>query len=463
MLSSEDIKNIASSGEGYNAEFKVSIPNKVKELTEEVCAFSNASGGVLLIGVDDQNTIQGVQISNSKRSAIQNSLNEIMPTLSCQFYMVEVDGKDVAVIETPSGPNKPYVLSGAIYVRIGPNSQKLTSVEQMRDFFQQADRIYFDEAPCPAFEPDTDLDADNLRHFRSQAALSPAISDEQVFANLRLFAADGSFKNGAALFFGKSPDAFFEKAVVRCLAFDGQDKRFVNDDKVMTGPLYQQYLQVMEWLKHKIAVRYDIEGKGADPRHEDWEIPATVFKEALINALSHRDYYDRGGRIMVEVYSDRVEISNPGGLVSAISPKDFGKRSHCRNPLVFGLFERIRMVEQIGSGVGRMRSVMTEAHLPMPEFYYDGIFTVLLRRPLSFTDWMEGWSKSLTANRLSILQLVYTNPQITKKELVDQIGISSTAIDNNLNHLKQEGLLDRIGTKGGRWVLKFKSPPEIEA
>jgi ATP-dependent DNA helicase RecG len=463
MLNSEDIKTIASSGEGYNAEFKVSIPNKVKELTEEICAFSNAAGGVLLIGVDDQNVIRGVQINNSKRSSIQNSLNEISPALPCQFYMVEVDGMEIAVIETPSGPNKPYVLSGAIYVRIGPNSQKLTSVEQMRDFFQKADKIYFDENPCPAFSEDTDVDTENLKIFRSQAGLSQVITDEQVFTNLRLFTPDGSFKNGAVLFFGKSPETIFEKAVIRCLAFEGQDKRYVSDDKVMTGPLFQQYLQVMDWLKGKIAVRYDIEGKGADPRNEDWEIPATVFKEAIINALSHRDYYERGGRIMVEVYSDRVEISNPGGLVSAISPKDFGKRSHCRNPLVFGLFERMRMVEQIGSGVGRMRSLMTDAKLPMPEFHHDGIFTVLLRRPLSFSDWIDAWALSLTANRVAILNLVYLNPQITKKELVEKVGISATAIDNNLNFLKEEGLLDRIGTKGGRWVLKFKSPPEIES
>jgi len=76
MLNIEDIKSIVQSGEGYNAEFKIRVPAKVKELTEEVCAFSNAAGGVLLLGVDDNNVIHGINIDNTKRSAIQNSLND---------------------------------------------------------------------------------------------------------------------------------------------------------------------------------------------------------------------------------------------------------------------------------------------------------------------------------------------------------------------------------------------------
>jgi ATP-dependent DNA helicase RecG len=82
MITADDIKLLVASGEGYNAEFKISVPSKVKELTEEICAFANAAGGVLLIGVNDANEIKGVNIDSAKRSAIQNSLNEITPHLS---------------------------------------------------------------------------------------------------------------------------------------------------------------------------------------------------------------------------------------------------------------------------------------------------------------------------------------------------------------------------------------------
>ncbi|GBL35248.1 hypothetical protein EMGBS15_08430 [Filimonas sp.] len=110
MITANDIKLLVALGEGYNAEFKVSVPSKVRELTEEVCAFANAAGGVLLLGVNDANEIKGISIDNVKRSAIQNSLGDISPHLTCSINLIEVDGKTIGVIEVPSGPNKPYVL-----------------------------------------------------------------------------------------------------------------------------------------------------------------------------------------------------------------------------------------------------------------------------------------------------------------------------------------------------------------
>ena len=344
MLNPTEIKSIVASGEGYNAEFKVSLPSKIKEITEEVCAFANASGGVVLIGVDDANNIKGITIDNAKRSAIQNSINEISPVLKCDFNIIEVDGKNIAVIEVPSGQNKPYVLSGAIYVRQGPNSQKLTTVEEMRDFFQQADKIYFDDAICKEANIEDDIAKENINTFRFEAGLVNVTSNEQLFTNLKLVTNDGQLKNGTVLFFGSNPEKFFEKAVIRCVAFDGIDKRYIVDDKVMTGTLYQQYQKSMIWLKSKLNVRYDIEGEGGKPRKELWEIPETAFKETIINSLAHRDYYDIGARITIEVFDDRVEISNPGGLVSALPRSEFGKRIASRNPLIFVLFERISEV-----------------------------------------------------------------------------------------------------------------------
>lgn len=458
MLNPTDIKSIVNSGEGFNAEFKVNLPSNLKSITEEVCAFANASGGVVLIGVDDKNIIRGVTLENSKRSAIQNSIGEISPPLQCDFYIVEVDGKGIAVIEVPSGQNKPYVLSGAIYVRQGPNSQKLTTVEEMRDFFQQADRIYFDEAPCTEVNIATDLDKENIAVFRTEAGLNNTISDEQIFQNLRLTTKEGYLKNGAVLFFAKEPEHFFEKAVVRCIAFDGTDKRYIIDDKIMAGSLYQQFLKSMYWLHSKLDIRYDIEGEGSKPRKELWEIPETVFKEAIINSLAHRDYYDKGGRITIELFDDRVEISNPGGLVSAITRNEFGKRSLSRNPLIFGLFERMRMVEQIGSGISRMRDLMKEKGLTPPEFNIDGMFTVTFRRLFDFEKWVNKWVNNLSEKQIIILEVIHKNKEVKKSVLQELTGFSATTLDNNLEILKKEGLLEREGTKGGIWILHYISP-----
>lgn len=342
QLTPDDVKSIVQAGEGYNAEFKIRIPTKLKEISEEICAFANSAGGVLFIGVSDDNTIHGTSIDNRKHSAIQNSINEINPILTTDIYNVDVDGKTVWVIEVNSGIQKPYTLSGAIYVRQGPNTQKLTTVEQMRDFFQQSDRIYFDEAPCADFDVTRDINQDWFENFRLQSGLSKAVSHNQVINNLKLLLPDGNVKNGGALFFGNAPEQFIETAVIRCIAFEDKNKTSIVDDKVFGGALMLQYEQAIQWLKGKLSVRYEIKGTG--PREEVWEIPKTAFKEAIINALSHRDYYDKGAKITIELFEDRVEISNPGGLTSAISPAEFGTKSHSRNPLIFGLFVRIQMV-----------------------------------------------------------------------------------------------------------------------
>uniref|UniRef100_UPI0040492163 RNA-binding domain-containing protein n=1 Tax=Flavobacterium sp. TaxID=239 RepID=UPI0040492163 len=458
MYNQTEIKSIIAAGEGYNTEFKVSVPSNVKGITEEVCAFANASGGVVLIGVDDNNNIKGVIIDNSKRSAIQNSINEISPALRCEFYIIEIDGLNIAVIEVPSGQNKPYVLSGAIYVRQGPNSQKLTTPEEMRDFFQQTGKIYFDDASCMDASIEKNISEENIKTFRFEAGLINATSDEQLFTNLKLITSDGHLKNGTILFFGNNPEQFFEKAVIRCVVFDGTDKRYIIDDKVMSGTLYQQYQQSMIWLKSKLDVRYEIESEGGNPRKELWEIPEIAFKEIIINSLAHRDYYDKGGRITIEVFDNRVEISNPGGLISAVPRNEFGKRSASRNPLIFGLFERMRLVEQIGSGITRIRDVMKDEGLTPPEFSIDGMFSVTLRRPFDFEKWVNNWVNNLSEKQLLILTAIHNDPSIKKSELQQLVDFSATAIDNNIDILKEEGLLERKGTKGGVWIIHYNNP-----
>jgi ATP-dependent DNA helicase RecG len=453
MITADEIKMLVASGEGYNAEFKALVPAKVKELSEEVCAFANAAGGVLLIGINDQNKVVGVTVDNAKRSAIQNSLGEITPHLSCSILFVDVDGKNVGVIEVPSGPNKPYVLSGAIFVRIGPNTQKLTTAEQMRDFFQQSDKIYFDEMPCAEYNPDTMTDKDFLLMFKAESRISIGIPEEQIFRSLKLYSKENQFKNGAVLFFGKHPEEIVPAAILRCVAYQGIDKRFIIDDKPFAGNLYQQFQQAMNWLRSKLEIRYDIEGQGSAPRKEIWEIPETVFKEAILNALAHRDYYDKGAVILLELFDNRVELSNPGGLVSAIPESEFGKRSHSRNPLIFGLFARMHLVEQVGSGIVRMYDLMHEAKLPAPQFQKTGIFTVTLMRPVKSSG--KSSEKGSEKSSEKIIKLIKENPAVTIAEMAESLGKSTRAVEKQLAKLKSRNIIDRTGSyKDGYWVIK---------
>jgi ATP-dependent DNA helicase RecG len=146
-----------------------------------------------------------------------------------------------------------------------------------------------------------------------------------------------------------------------------------------------------------------------------------------------------------------VEISNPGGLSSAISPKEFGTKSHSRNPLVFGLFERINMVEKIGSGISRIFDAMKDAELPEPTFITEGFFTVVLKRIVVEKTVYETVAKT---TKEKIIELIRNNPSLTRETIADTLGISPKGIDYHLTNMQNEGILKREGSrKTGKWKL----------
>ena len=317
----------------------------------------------------------------------------------------------------------------------------------MFDFFQQSGKLYFDEATCNTFDPETQIDESNFVNFRAETGFLPGISDHQIRQNLHLFTSDGHFKRCAVLFFGAHPESFYEQAIIRCVAFRGTNKRFISDDKTYGGSLFHQYISAMEWLRGKLNVAYDIEGQGGGPRKEVWEIPETVFKEAIINALSHRDYYEKGAVTSIELFDDRVEMSNPGELLAAVG-KDFGHKSVSRNPLIFGLFQRIHLVEKVGSGILRMEELMLGSNLPTPIYQKEGMFTFVFNRPdVTVEETVEETSEK-------ILSLIDKNNSITISELAKMIGLTTRAIEKQIDNLKNQNKLKRIGSdKSGHWQI----------
>lgn len=461
MLTAEEIKSLAYSGEGYNVDFNIRVPSKMKEVTTEVCAFANSEGGYIIFGIDNGGTIQGIDIDNNTRSKIQDAVRDISPAIHVNLYPVVVDDKTVWVLDVPSGKDKPYVISGVIYMREGANSQKLTTAEEIRSFFQTSNRIYFDAVPCMQFDKDKDLDEDNFSSFRHESNMTGNVSTNQILNNLQVFNESGIIKSGGVLFFGKEPERIFPHAVIHCVLFKGTTKVHIIDDKYYGGSLYHQYKQAEAWIMDKLKVSYIMEGMNA--RKEVWEIPLPVFKEAIINALSHRDYYEQGAVTMVEIYEDRVVISNPGGLLPAVQ-KEFGTRSMSRNPLIFGLFTRMNLVEQVASGIPRMRDEMKEAGLPEPTFVADGgFFTVEFKRPSShdtisgtINGTINGTTKAKEVVEDMVLQLIESNEGLSAIDISESIKKSRRSTMRYLHKLKEAGKIEFRGSNktGGYYVTK---------
>jgi len=457
IMTTEELEILIKQGEGYNIEFKRAIPSKASDLADEICAFANAAGGTVIVGIDDNGNTVGITMDNTMRSRLQNVLNTIEPRIEVAVQELARDGKTVLCLQCKSGKEKPYIVSGSIFVRNGPNSEKITSANQMREFFQLSDRIFFDEGLCRNFKYPDDFDEELFNRFLTTAGISNVLPTQTLLDNLQLVTSDHHFKNGAVLFFGKKPQRFFPQAITRCLLFKGTDKVHIMDDKTFEGNLIEQYNGAYAYLYQKLNLNYIIEGAG--PRKEILEIPEEALKEALVNALCHRDYYARGAVTHVEIFDDRVDITNPGGLVLSIPKEEFGTRSFSRNSLVFGLFLRMDMVEKIGSGIKRMKDEMAAANLPEPAFGLEGFFTVTFYRPMEFEKWLNSWGLYLTPSLINVLKAINNNAFITKPELSEIIGQGHTSVSKYISQLREMGLLTRTGSrKTGNWTI-IKIPP----
>ena len=452
----EKLLELIQQGEGQRLEFKVSY---AKDISEEICAFANTDGGILLIGVTDNGIIKGCHYDNTKASQIQNTLAKIQPRLRLEVEKIEVDGKAVVAIHCPApkAEKRVFMISGQLFIRDGASSEKLTSPEEVTKFLQHANAIHFDEAISSRFDYARDFNQSEYDQFLELSGINSRNDPLMILSNLDLVTTGNTFKNAAVLLFANDLQGIYHHAKIRCVQFKGITKVNILDDQFISGTIYEQFHHCMRYLKRNLKTSYKIETAG--PREEILEIPEVVLREALLNSLAHRNYYETGACIMVEIYDDRVEVTNPGGLVPSISKNDFGKISVSRNPLLFTMLQRMRLVEQIGTGIGRMRQAMIDQGLPEPEFSYEGMFIVKLFRPVEFDRWINRWDTKLNQNQIRILAGINDDPGISIVKLSKDLDISTTTIEKHLERLKSMSVLKRVGPpKTGKWLINKINP-----
>ena len=369
-MNKRELGFIIQTGEGIKTELKESFDSK--NIAKEIVAFANSEGGKIFIGISDLGEIKGVKITNKLKSEIQNIARNCDPPAAISIE--EID--NVLAINVKEGTNKPYRCSAGFFLRQGSNSQKL-STEEIREFFNKERKILFDEATNIEFGFQNGFDKKKLDNFLARAKISRVIPERDILKNIGILADDGKFKNAGVLFFCKNVSQFIPQAIVTCVLYKGKDKTYIIDKKDFDEDIISNYENSMKFLYTHLKIIYRIEGSG--PRKEIPEVPEESLKECLINSLAHRDYLENGARVQVDIFDDRVEISNPGGLI--IKEEEFGKRSLSRNPLLFSLMQKTDLVEQVGSGINRIREAMKRAGLKAPAFEFGKFFAVTLFRP----------------------------------------------------------------------------------
>lgn len=458
-----EIKNIIASGEGKTVEFKVSLPGG-DSLARTVIAFSNMAGGKILVGIEDK-TGKVVGISEQEvldfPDRISNTIyDSCTPAIIPEIYTVRVHDKNVLVVEIFPASSKPYFLKkrgkhkGA-YIRVGATN-KIADTEMLLELERQRRNIFLDE------EIDYDLNEKDIDFARLQQDFEGYTQrklKENDLLNLRLLKEQSGKLYptiGGMLICGK--ERYFEYSRIKCARFKGNDMAEFIDQKEFSGPLYQQVENTMKFAMVYIAKSGSIEGL---QRIDTYTVPLVAVREALVNAVVHRDYSISGSDIKFAIFDDRIEITSPGALPKALDVDDIlSGRSEIRNRVIARFFKEINFIEQWGTGIGKILQVCREVGLRDPEFRESGLF---FKVTLYKDNRLE--NKNMNNSRISsqktsqktsqkIIEFMKGNPAITIRELSLSIGLSDRGVKNHIYKLKNQGRIRRIGPdRGGHWEV----------
>ena len=451
-MTKEELKIVLEEGEGYRIELK----ERVSDLDREMAAFANASGGRIFLGITDKGRVKGIAVNNALKSRIQDIANNCDPAVK----IILEEFENILVIHVREGTDKPYKCSSGFYTRTGPNAQKL-SRDQIVSFVQAEGKVRYDELIKRDFR-DNDINQEKMDSFLKMAGISPVLDQPLLYKNLGIGEIQEGrvyYNNLAPLFFAKNLNDFYYHTVVTCALYRGMDKAVVLDRKDYNSDLVSSVDLSMNFIKQYLPVRYEFTGEPA--RKEIPQIPYEALREALINAVVHRDYFEKGGNVMVEIFEDRIEITNPGGLVKGLTPESFGKISMLRNPGIANLFQRIDYIEKMGTGIERIRLSLKEAKVPqaqyelMPSFVKAVFPKAAGGLEITIQETIQKTTQKTTQKQREILVYLKDHPGAGRKEISLNItGITESGIRANLQSLRRKGLLKRIGPdKGGYWEV----------
>lgn len=436
---------LLAEGEGQRLEFKQTL----SRLDREIVAFANSAGGTVLVGVEDAGAVVGVDTSNRVRSEIQAIARNCDPPVAIEVARPAHGVLEVVVAE---GAQKPYRCKEGFYLRQGATTQKLSTAE-IRQLVLQAGDFHFDESVNQHFRYPQDFDQNRYRAYLQAAGIRVQARPEDLLASLDAAvpaAAGISLRQGGVLFFAREPQRFVKESHVSCVRFAGTERLNVLDRQELTGSLPELIEGAIAFTQRNIRTAYLVDAR--PQRREVHEYPLVAIREAITNAVMHRDYHYDAAHIFVSIFADRLEVENPGGLFSGLSLADLGKRSVRRNRLVADLLFRARYVERVGSGIPRIRQALEENGNPPMEISASNFFVVTFRPRLET-------ESPLSARQSRLFHFVAERTRTTKEEAATFLAVSGDTALRELRVLRDAGLVERGGVGKAAFYQRARHRP----
>jgi len=351
-----EIRQLIAKGEDYHIEFKREDENN-DDFAKTIVCFANSDGGKILAGVDDNGKIIGIKDIDKFMLRIDDiAYNLCKPPVTILQETGVIDDTRIVIINIPQGTQRPYQCKGKFYIRSSNRCREATREEILR-LFQSSGSLYYDELSIK----NANLENIDLELFKSflKDYLYQSVSDineEEVLSylkNLSLADKDLIPTVTGILFFGKRPQSFLKEARIVCAYIEGNDIATTPSDKKEINGTIIQIIEDTErffgiYLKEKHII------KNFEPEVK-YEIPMEALREAVVNAIAHRDY-TISAPIRILIFTDRIEVRSPGRLPNTVTIESMkvGGSHVLRNPHIYNMLAKFQLVTDLGSGVRRM-------------------------------------------------------------------------------------------------------------
>lgn len=448
--------------ETKNIEFKKSV-GEWKEIIETVCAFANTDGGQIYVGISPSGEILGINIG---KDTIEDLTNKIIintdPKIYPEISIKKIDNKEILVINVTKSDDSVILAFGRPYKRIGKSTVRMSKEEYERKILEKhKEELRFDIQICESARF-SDIDEQKLNEFlksaRSQRGLdiSANLDPPEILMRLGLVK-NNKLTNAALLLFGKGPQKFFIQAEVKCVRFKGTSvTEAMVDMKEVRGNLIDQVIEVEKFIFNNISLTSWIED-GKIQRQEKWEYPPKAIREALVNAICHRDYRSIS-KVQVRIFDDRIEFWNPGKLPEGWTIEKLKQKHESKpfNPLIAKIFFWIKYIEEVGTGTNKIIEWCKEWDLPEPDFEFTGTSLILTLRKSKLTEEYLS-SLNLSDKERKILEETIKNKKITSGEIQKMFSVTRKTANVYLDRLLEFGLIEKKGQgKSIFYVLKEK-------
>lgn len=426
--------------ESESREDKQSL-NEWRQVVESVAAFATSKGGIVRIGIGPKGEKAGIQLGRGTLEDLSNKIKQ--NTDPPQYPSMTVEGPEesaIIVIRVEESPIKPVWAFGRPLKRVGRTNQHLSREEAQRIMEVTSGRTW-DALPCHGFNLG-EIDNKYVIDFLKRAQLKK-LSIKPLLKNLVLLSDKMLPCNGAVLLFARNPQQYFPEAQAKCARFAGTTSVKFLDEQPFEGNILSQMDKALAFVARNIRQEIRITGK---PEREIYpEYPDEAVREAIINALCHRDYA-AVGTIQVRIYDDRLEVWNPGTLPPSLTIESLYREhpSLPRNPKIALAFYRARLIEHWGSGTLRMADACGRLGIKLEFLSEPGFFMVRFVKPEKRIS--PPAEQKLNDRQRKGLEYAKKNGKITTGEYKRLCNISERQAFDDLKSLLEMGLLIRTGS-----------------